>query len=197
MGKRDPRVDAYIEKSAAFAQPILKHFRKLVHTACPKVVETIKWKMPFFMHHGILCTMAAFKEHCGVVFWKGALLFPDRKKTGMGHFGQIKTVSDLPGDKKLLGYLKEAARLNEAGIKSARAPAAPKHKVVVPAYFKAELKQNAKARAAFEKFSPSHQREYVEWIVEAKREETREKRIKTALEWMAEGKPRNWKYMNC
>ena len=197
MGKRDPRVDAYIEKSADFAQPILKHFRKLVHKACPEVVETIKWKMPFFTHHGIVCTIAAFKEHCGVVFWKGALLFPERKKTGMGHFGQIKALSDLPNEKTLLGYLKEAAQLNEAGIKSARTPAAPKKKLVVPAYFKGALKQNPKARAAFEKFSPSHQREYVEWITEAKREETRQKRISTALEWMAEGKSRNWKYKNC
>ena len=197
MGKRDPRVDAYIAKSADFAQPVLKHFRKLVHAACPKVEETIKWQMPFFVHHGIVCSIAAFKEHCGVVFWKGALLFPGRDKTGMGHLGRITAVSDLPEDKTLLGYLKEAARLNEEGIKRERTPAAPKRKVAVPACFKAALQQNPKAQAAFEGFSPSHQREYVEWITEAKREETRQKRMKTALTWLAAGKPRNWKYMNC
>ncbi len=197
MGKRDPRVDAYITKSADFAQPVLKHFRKLVHAACPEVVETVKWRFPHFMHHGIVCSMAAFKEHCAVVFWKGALLFPDRKKTGMGHFGRITAVSDLPDDKTLLGYMKEAARLNEAGVKRERTPGAPRRKVVVPAYFTVALKQHPKARAAFEGFSPSHQREYVEWITEAKREETRQQRMKTALEWLAAGKPRNWKYLNC
>jgi uncharacterized protein YdeI (YjbR/CyaY-like superfamily) len=194
MGKRDPRVDAYIAKAADFAKPVLSHFRELVHAGCPDVEETIKWQFPHFMHHGILCSVAAFKAHCGVVFWKGALLFPDREKTGMGHFGRITAVSDLPEDRTLLGYVKEAARLNEAGIQRERTPARPKRKVVVPAYFQAALKGNPKARAAFAGFSPSHQREYVEWVVEAKREETRQKRLETALGQMTEGKSRHWKH---
>ena len=196
MGKRDPRVDAYIAKSAEFAKPVLDHFRQLVHAACPDVEETIKWQFPHFMHHGILCSMAAFKAHCGVVFWKGVLLFKDREKKGMGHFGRITAVADLPDARTLRRYVKEAARLNEAGVTKERTPAGPKRKVVVPAYLQAALKGNPTARAAFEGFSPSHQREYVEWITEAKREETRQKRLEQALEQMTEGKPRHWKYMN-
>ncbi len=197
MPKKDPRIDAYIAKSADFAKPILTHFRKLVHKACPAVEETIKWQMPQFVHHGNMCHMAAFKQHCAIGFWKRALIFGGGPRTdAMGSFGRITSLADLPDDQTMLGYLKEAVRLNEEGV-AVKRDRTPRKKLAVPPYFKAALKQNARALAAFEDFSPSHQREYIEWITEAKREETRDQRIKTALDWISNGKPRNWKYMSC
>jgi uncharacterized protein YdeI (YjbR/CyaY-like superfamily) len=201
MPKKDPRVDKYIQEAAEFAKPILKHLRKLVHTGCPEVEETLKWSMPAFVYKGILCGMAAFKEHCTFGFWKHSLLFASNKREeegGMGQFGKITGLKDLPADKVLLGYIKEAARLNEEGIKVVKAPKPKTPKpVVVPTDLASALKQNKKAHQTFASFSPSHQREYVEWLTEAKRDETRVKRLETTLAWLAEGKPRNWKYMNC
>jgi uncharacterized protein YdeI (YjbR/CyaY-like superfamily) len=199
MAKTDSRVDAYIAKSADFAKPILNHLRELAHTACPEVEETLKWAMPHFLHKGILFGMAAFKRHCMLHFWKGNLILDKAARKshegGTWQFDRITALSDLPGDRILLGYIKKAVELNEAGIKKE----APKHKarkeLVVPDYFIAVLKKHPKAREAFEKFSYSHKKEYVEWITEAKREETRQKRMQTTIEWLTKGKSRNWKYM--
>jgi uncharacterized protein YdeI (YjbR/CyaY-like superfamily) len=201
MPKKDPRVDKYIQEAAEFAKPILKHLRKLVHTGCPEVEETLKWGMPAFVYKGIVCGMAAFKQHCTFGFWKHSLLFTSNKREeegGMGQFGRITALKDLPADKVLLDYIKEAARLNEEGIKVVKAPKRKTAKpVVVPHDLASGLEQNKKAQQTFASFSLSHQREYVEWLTEAKREETRLKRLETTLAWLAEGKPRNWKYMNC
>jgi len=198
MPKKDPRVDDYIAKSADFAKPILKYLRKIIHAACPDVEETIKWKFPHFDYKGIMCGMAAFKEHCAFGFWKEALILNGGKpaeKTAMGSFGCIRSIDDLPNEKTLLGYVRKAAALNEAGIKTpGRTQPKKREPIAVPDYFRAALRKNAKAQTAFDKFSPSHRREYLEWITDAKREETRDKRISTAIEWMAEGKPRHWKY---
>ena len=204
MSKKDPRIDAYIARSADFAKPILQHLRKLIHTACPQVEETIKWSMPFFMHKGMLCNMAAFKAHCTFGFWKGALipglnnLPANLENAAMGHFGKIAAVSDLPSEKTLLGYIKTAAQLNEQGVKL---PAKPKPKgprtLAVPDFLSSALKKNKKAQVTFEKFTYSHKKEYVDWLTEAKRPETRDQRLTSALAWMAEGKARNWKYANC
>jgi uncharacterized protein YdeI (YjbR/CyaY-like superfamily) len=194
MGKKDPRVDAYIAKSADFAKPILRHLREIVHQGCPEVEETMKWSFPHFMYKGMLCGLAAFKSHCAFGFWKGKLIVPD-KPEAMGQFGRITSLSDLPKDSVLLGYVREAARLNETGEKVPRKPQRPKKDLATPSDLAAALKKNVVARATFEGFSPSHKREYVEWITEAKTEETRKKRLDSAIEWMAEGKPRNWKYM--
>jgi uncharacterized protein YdeI (YjbR/CyaY-like superfamily) len=203
MAKKDPRVDAYIAKSADFAKPILKHLRKIVHTACPDVEETLKWSMPAFMHKGILCGMAAFKEHCTFGSWKHALITTkltkdDKSDQAMGQLGRITSLADLPSDRSLLAYLKEAVRLNDEGIRIAR-PKRPavKKELVVPDVFSAALKKNRKALDTFENFSYSHKKEYVEWVTEAKRDETRAQRIETSVAWLAAGKPRNWKYMNC
>ena len=199
MPQRDPRVDAYIENAADFAKPILKRFRATVHKACPDVEESIKWSMAAFSHRGLVCGMAAFKAHCAFMFWKYKLLFGDDAPfagQGMGQFGKITSVKDMPSEKQLIAYIKKAVELNEAGIKVARPPAR-KRALTVPTDLSAALKKNKRALAAFEAFSPSHKREYVEWITEAKREETRNKRIAQAIEWMAEGKARNWKYENC
>ena len=200
MPTRNPRVDAYIAKSADFAKPILNHIRKLMHAACPEVVETIKWNFPHFEHKGVLCSMASFKQHCSFGFWKGDLIFGkrDRQEEAMGQFGRLTAVTDLPNDKILTGYIKKAAQLNEAGIKKpAPARAKVKGELVVPDYFSAALSKNKKARVTFEDFSYSHRKEYVEWVVEAKREATRQQRLKTAIEWLAQGKSRHWKYVNC
>lgn len=204
MGKKDPRIDAYIAKAAPFARPILNHIRALVHKGCPEVEETIKWSFPNFSYKGMFCGMAAFKEHCSFGFWKGDLILkpgerrPNSEGNGMGQFGRISSLADLPKDEILLGYIKEAKRLNDEGIKK---PTAPKSKVkkelVVPPYFLAALQKKKPAFTAFENFSYSHKKEYVQWVTEAKTEETRDRRLETAVAWLAEGKPRNWKYMNC
>ena len=198
MATKDPRIDAYIAKSAAFAKPILKHLRKVVHAGCPEVEETIKWQFPHFDYKGVMCGMAAFKQHCAFGFWKEALIFDGDKpaeKTAMGSFGCIKSLADLPNEKTLIGYVKKAAALNEAGIKApGRTKPQKREPLEVPGYFTAALKKNAKARKAFEAFAPSKQREYLEWVTEAKREETRNERLATSIEWLAEGKSRHWKY---
>jgi len=201
MGKKDTRVDAYISESGEFARPILTHLRELVHTTCPDVEETMKWSFPHFQYKGMLCSMAAFKAHCAFGFWKNALIVEKggaETEAAMGQFGRITKLSDLPSKAVLTGYIKQAMKLNDEGTKKP-APAKPKApaEVVVPDDLANALRANAKARATFEKFSPSHKREYVEWITEAKTEATRTRRLETAIEWMAEGKPRNWKYMNC
>jgi uncharacterized protein YdeI (YjbR/CyaY-like superfamily) len=201
MGTRDDRVDAYIAKSAEFARPILTHLRDVVHAACPEVEETMKWSFPHFMYKGILCSMAAFKQHCSFGLWKSSLIIEggsDDVAKGMGQFGRITDVSDLPSKRILSGYIKEAMKLNDAGVKSpTRSKPKTPREVVVPDDLSIALQKNKKALAAFEKFPPSHKREYIEWITEAKTDATRSRRLETAIEWMAEGKPRNWKYMNC
>jgi uncharacterized protein YdeI (YjbR/CyaY-like superfamily) len=197
MATKDPRVDAYIAKAPEFAKPILIHLRELAHEACPGVEETVKWRIPHFSHKGILFGMAAFKQHCAVHFWKGKLVLEGNLRAGgFGNLGKVTTLSELPSKKILLRYIKKAWELNESGVKKSAIKTAKK-KLIVPVYFRAALSRNKKAQAAFEKFSYSHRKEYVTWITEAKREETREKRIKTALQWLAQGKPQNWKYLNC
>jgi len=195
----DPRVDEYIAKSAEFAQPILIHLREVIHAACPEVKETIKWSMPNFDYHGIMCNMAAFKQHCAFGFWKAELLLADeddKGKEAMGQFGRITSVKDLPSKKVLTAYVKKAMKLNEAGVKVAKPKAAPRE-LVVPDYFIAALEANPAAYEVFNNFSTSAKREYCEWLTEAKTEATRDKRMAQAVEWIAEGKKRNWKYENC
>jgi uncharacterized protein YdeI (YjbR/CyaY-like superfamily) len=195
MSGKDPRVDAYIKRAAPFARPILKRLRKIVHIGCPDVEETIKWNSPFFDHKGIVCFMAAFKQHCAFGFWKGSLIFGAENKGAMGHFGRITSVDDLPNEKQLIGFVRKAAELNEAGVKKSRPRSPAKQKVSVPSDLKAALQKNAKARKTFEHFSYSHKKEYVDWIMDAKREETRKRRLQTAIQWLAQGKPQNWKYL--
>jgi uncharacterized protein YdeI (YjbR/CyaY-like superfamily) len=196
MGKKDPRVDDYITGSAAFAKPILRHLRKVVHGACPHVEETMKWSFPHFDYKGMMCSMAAFKAHCAFGFWKASLVLGDAAEEGaMGHLGRITSVADLPSDADLAGYVKRAAALNDEGVKVARMPRRASAALATPPDLASALQKNRKARAAFEGFPPSHKREYVEWIVEARGADTRRRRLETAIAWMAAGKPRNWKYM--
>jgi uncharacterized protein YdeI (YjbR/CyaY-like superfamily) len=202
--KKDSRMDAYISSAPDFAKPILNHLRVLVHTGCPDVEESMKWSRPHFMHKGMLmCGMSAFKHHVAFGFWLGEMVLGEKGKwtgedQGMGHFGRITSLTDLPSEKELLAYIKKAAELNERGVKRPAAPrTAGNRELIVPDGITAALKKNSKARAVFEAFSYSHKKEYVEWISEAKREETRQKRIETMLQWLTEGKSRNWKYENC
>jgi uncharacterized protein YdeI (YjbR/CyaY-like superfamily) len=203
----NPKVDAYIAKSQPFAQPILSHIRELVHKACPEVEETIKWSMPFFQVRGvILGHMAAFKQHCAIGLWgpeMNAILNAAglHSENGMGSLGKITSLKELPSDKQLLGYYRHAAELIVTGQRTQSMvrpkKAAKKPAPEVPAELTAALKKNKAAAKVFAAFSPSCQREYSDWITEAKRPETREKRITQAVEWIAEGKRRNWKYQNC
>ena len=196
MGKRDPRVDEYISKAEDFAKPILRHLRTLVHAAVPEAEEAMKWSFPHFMHKGMLCSMASFKNHCAFGFWKESLVLNGRAdRDAMGQFGRITSLKDLPSDRTLTGYIRKAARLNDDGVKVVRKRPPVKKALVVPADLEAALTRNKDARRTFEAFSSSNQREYVEWLTEAKTDSTRQKRLETAVAGMAEGKIRNWKYL--
>lgn len=203
MVSPNPKVDAYIARARPFAQPILEHLRTLIHDGCPDVEETMKWSMPFFLYRGvILGNMSAFKEHCRFGFWgkeMGAVLREAGKKqeNGANSLGRITGLKDLPADKKMLGWIRQAAAFVDSGEYTS--PMAARSRVVkaeaeTPPDFAAALQKNKRAAAAFAAFSPSCRREYIEWITEAKREETRGRRMATAVEWIAEGKQRNWKY---
>lgn len=199
MAHSDPRIDAYIARAEAFAQPILIHLRGVVHEACADVEETIKWGMPYFLHAGLLCHMAAFKRHVAFGFWLGErIAATGRESAAMGQFGRIETLADLPPKRTLAALVRKAAALNEAGAKSpTRArPAAPRPAPEPPAELAAALARDTAAHRAFAALSPSHRREYVEWIAEAKRAETRERRVATTLLQLTAGKPLHWKYMN-
>jgi len=197
MPTLDPRIDAYIAAAPDFARPILTTLRETIHAACPDVVETMKWSRPHFEYQGMLCGMSAFKTHCSFGFWKGALMFPGAEPNeGMNHFGKIASVADLPPRKELMGHVKTAMQLNEDGAQPARTHAA-KPALEVPDFFKAALAANAAGEKTFNAGSTSFKREYVDWITEAKTETTRDKRMAQAVEWLAEGKARNWKYAKC
>lgn len=194
-------IDAYIAKSADFAKPILNHIRDLVHKTCPDAEEKMKWSMPFFDYKGeMLCHMAAFKQHAVMSFWKAslmkdpALMANAQSETSMGHLGRLTSMKDLPSDKKIAVWIKEAMALNDKGIKVAKPKSTEKKELVVPDYFIIALSKNKKAKQIFDAFAYSHKKEYVQWITEAKTEETRNKRMASAIEMITEGKSRNWKY---
>jgi uncharacterized protein YdeI (YjbR/CyaY-like superfamily) len=193
MGKRDPRVNAYIAKSGDFAKPILRHLRELIHDAVPEVSETMKWSAPAFEYKGVLAVMAAFKAHCNLILWKASMVIGGEGNAERGPLRNIAKLSDLPPDKTIRKWLSEAATLNEQGVKTPRT-AKPKKPVSVPTELTKALARNKKAAAVFESFPPSHRREYANWIAGAKGADTRERRVETAIEWIAEGKGRNWKY---
>ncbi len=205
--KMSIKVDAYIGKSAEFAQPILWHLRELVHKAVPEVEETIKWSRPFFMYRGIILgNLSAFTAHCSFGLWGeqiAAQLQADGidSADGMGTFGKIRTLKDLPGDKQLLKYIKQAAALLDDGTRTKSIDRKPqrvaKTELAVPAELTSALKKNKAAEKVFADFPPSCRKEYIDWITEAKRDETKMKRVEQAVTWMAEGKRRHWKYENC
>ncbi|GAA4922891.1 YdeI/OmpD-associated family protein [Mucilaginibacter defluvii] len=206
MPTYDPRIDAYIDKAADFAKPILMHLRDLAHRTVPEIAETTKWSMPFFECNGPVCYIAAFKNHCAFGFWKSSRLSDPHKVlheeegSGAGSFGKITRLADLPADEILIEYIAEMVAINaqeqEEKKPTVKKPVISKTSAPVetPAYFMQLLTQNPQAMAVFEKFSPSSKKEYISWFTEAKTEATLQKRLEQAMEWISEGKQRNWKY---
>ncbi len=198
MPKKDPRVDAYIRKARPFAKPILRHLRSVIHAACPDVVENLKWGAPSFEYKGLMCGFASFNTHATFGFWKHSLILKkqdDKWNDAMGSFGRLTSVKDLPPKARISAYVKRAMELNDAGVKAPHmVRRKPRKPLPVPADLKAALARKPKARTAFDALAPSHRREYIEWITEAKMPETRARRVTTAVSWMASGKSRNWKY---
>jgi uncharacterized protein YdeI (YjbR/CyaY-like superfamily) len=202
MGK-DKRIDAYIAKAQPFARPILTKIRELIHKGNPAVTETIKWGMPSFDYKGPFCSMASFKQHAIFGFWKYKLIKDPKNYLGlrsneggeaMGNMGRIYSIKDLPPDKAMLDFVKQAKKLNDEGVKMPAKPQKPKVELVIPSYFIAAVKKNKKALAVFENFPYSSKKEYVMWVTEAKTEDTRNSRLQLAVQWISEGKRRNWKY---
>lgn len=201
MPRHDTRIDAYIANAAPFARPLLDRLREQVLAASPEIEETLKWSAPSFTYRGkILCSMAAFKQHASFGFWQHArVMGVDVQREGMGSFGKMTGPADLPSKRVLAPLLRKAMALIDAGEsgRGGRKTTTPKSPPEMPADLAAALRKNAAACRSFEAFSPSHRREYIEWILEAKRDETRQKRLAQTLEWLSEGKTRHWKYQNC
>jgi len=198
MVGKDARVDAYISRAAQFARPILAYLRSAVHEACPDVQEAIKWGMPFFMYKGLLCNMSAFREHCAFGFYQSdrIVVGAGRSDAAMGQFGRITRVADLPPRRELLGYVRKAMQLKDAGVKRVRPRKQQRRAALaVPHDFATALLETNGAQAGFRALSPGHRREYLQWIAQAKRAETRKRRIATAAAYLSEGKPLNWRYM--
>jgi uncharacterized protein YdeI (YjbR/CyaY-like superfamily) len=202
MGKKEKVIDAYIAKSADFAKPILNHIRELVHDVCSDVEEKIKWSFPHFDYKGeMMCSMAAFKQHAVFGFWKAALMKDSvlvetaKSEVAMGHLGRLTSLKDMPADKKMKAWIKEAMALTDKGIKlPSKAKPIEKKELKIPDYFTKALAKNKKAKQIFEAFPYSHKKEYLQWITEAKTEETRNKRMAGAIEMITAGKSKNWKY---
>ncbi|QDZ06694.1 hypothetical protein FPZ24_03720 [Sphingomonas panacisoli] len=195
---KDPRVDAYIEKKADFARPILTHLRDLIHGHAPAVEETIKWSMPFFTYKGeLLANMAAFKAHAAFGFWSRGDLATGKEGEAMGQYGRIADVATMPPDKVLLAALDKALAMIDAGTKPKRAEKRPKPEAEVPAALAEALAVDPEASAKWDAFPPGCRREYCEWIADAKRDETRAKRVAQTVAQTREGKRMNWKYENC
>ncbi len=197
MAKKNSAVDAYVIKARPFAKPILKRLRTIIHKGCPKVTEDIKWGSPFYLYQNrVLCATMAFKEHCALVFWKSALIrrkLGKKAKDDLKLFRRISLLEELPSERDLLAYIKLAMHFNEPTTKLP-----PREKrstpVKVPKELTYALQANPKALATFESFPPSKRKDYIFWILDAKTEQTRERRLETAIDWMSQGKSRNWKY---
>ncbi len=204
MPKKEKRIDTYIAKSAEFAKPILNHFRSLVHKTCPELEEKVKWGFPHFDYKGgPMCSMAAFKKHCAIGFWKAELMKNGKtlvknaqSEAAMGHFGKVSSLKDLPSDKTIVSYIKEAMRLNEEGIKLSpkKTSAKEKQELKLPNDFLELLSKTKGALKQFEAFTPGRKKDYLSWIRGAKTEITRNKRMNTAIDWISEGKDLNWRY---
>jgi uncharacterized protein YdeI (YjbR/CyaY-like superfamily) len=195
VSSNDPRIDAFIAKAQPFAQPILTHLRALIHRALPQVEETIKWSRPAFVHEGrILGVFGAFKAHASFVLWKMGEP-TGKEEDGMGQFGRLTRLADLPDDDELIRLIQHTASARESAPPKPKK--APRPELPVPEELIAAFADNLQAQKVWDGFAPSHRREYSEWIGEAKRPETRAARVAQAVEWIAEGKQRNWKYQNC
>ena len=187
---RNPKVDAYIDKQQDFAKPILKHVRKLAHEALPRAEEALKWGVPYFTVNGKNAVgMAAFKKHASVM-----VCSTETAGGGMGNFGKLTDVSQLPGDEELIRQFRESAEAVQSPETSQ-----PKTKPVLamPDDLASAIADTPSAQEVFDGFTDAQRRDYIEWVMSAKRQPTREKRVATAAEWIGEGKKRNWKYEKC
>lgn len=200
MPKTEPKIDAYIEKAQPFAKPILEYIRETVHEYCPDAEEAMKWSFPNFLYKNrILCSMSAFKAHCAFGFWLESEMktmkeiTKDREKNSMFNLGKITKIEDLPSKAQLKACIKEAMELTDMGV-TLKKSTPSKTETEIPEAFQASLNANEKAKEIFQKSSPSFRKEYNMWIADAKTEATRNKRIQQAIEWILEGKGRNWKY---
>lgn len=192
MSARDPRIDAFIAKAQPFARPILTHLREVMHRACPGIAESIKWGRPAFLNEGrILAVLGAFKAHASLTLWKMGEA-AGREEEGMGQFGKLTSLADLPEDAELIRIIQAAASV--CAEAKPRPKKAPRPDLPVPEELAAALAASPEAQAVWEGFAPSHRREYSEWVGEAKRPETRAQRVAQSVAWIAEGKQRNWKY---
>jgi uncharacterized protein YdeI (YjbR/CyaY-like superfamily) len=196
---RDARIDAYIASAQPFARPILEKMRERVHAVVPEAEETLKWSMPAYTIGGkILLITAAFKAHAALNFWRGQELRGDKANAeAMGQFGKLESVADLPSDAELDRLIGEAAEVAKSAPAPRKTKHAPKPAPGMHPQFAVALAKAPKARAALDSFPPSAQRDYLEWISEAKQDSTRAKRIAKAVEWLSEGKRRHWKYEKC
>lgn len=195
MPTSDPRVDTYIAKAAPFAQPILLEMRARVHAGCSEVEEAIKWGMPAFLYRGkLLCNMAAFKAHAALGFWQRDGGQPGNDEA-MGQYGRLQSLKDLPAKRAFVSQLREAMQRIDAGTPAIKR--APRATLPMPPEFATALAAHPEAKTVFDGFAPSYQRDYLEWIGEAKRDATRQQRITQSLQWLAEGKRRHWKHENC
>jgi len=196
---RDARIDAYIERAQPFAKPVLQHVRERVHAAVPEAEETMKWSSPAYTLDGkILLMTAAFKQHAALNFWRGQELRGEQANAdAMGQFGKITSLADLPSNEELDRLIREAAELTRSAPAPRKAKHAPKPRPEMHPEFAAALAKSPKAKATLDGFPPSAQRDYLDWISEAKQDSTRTKRIATAVEWLSEGKRRHWRYENC
>lgn len=194
--RRDPRIDAYIARAQPFAQPILQQVRERVHAVVPDIEETMKWSHPTYCKGGkIVLGMAAFRAHAAVNFWRGQELGFDAKDGAMGQLGKLASLDDLPAD--LDAMIARAAELSASAPAARKTKHEPKPAPSLHPEFAAALANAPRAKATLDAFPPSAQRDYLEWVSEAKQDATRQKRIADAVQWLSEGKRRNWKYENC
>lgn len=195
---RDARIDAYLDRAQPFAQAILTRVRERVHAVLPEIEETVKWSAPAYTLGGkIILITAAFKSHAAINFWRGQEIRDGANEDGMGQFGKLKSIGDLPPDGELDALIRKAAELAHSAPTPRKTKHQPKPAPEMHPDFAAALDRSAKAKAALESFPPSARRDYLEWVADAKQDDTRAKRIATAVEWLSEGKRRNWKYEKC
>ncbi|MGY3266917.1 YdeI/OmpD-associated family protein [Lysobacter sp. HA35] len=196
MTTRDPRVDTYIENAAPFARPLLERLRRDMHAACAELDESIRWARPVFMHKGrLIAGMAAFKQHASFGYWRGGEVVGEPRNDGMGQFGQLRSLDDLPSSADIAEQVRRAIALVETDVPKPTRARTPRPALEMPDVMRDALDAHPVARRHFDAFSPSQRRDYIEWIVEAKRDDTRARRLAQAIEWLAEGKPRHWKHL--
>src|SRR5438270_1264994 len=167
-------------------RPILVRLRRIFRQASPKLEEAIKWGVPCYLFKGPVGGFAAYKQHVSWGLWKSRALNDPEGLLGRGvsvMAGKITKVSEIPPAAKIIALIEQVIALNEAGIKSPKPP-----EPELPADFAAAMKKAGKAARHYAAFTPARKWQYVNWVTQAKRAETRAKRIEIAVERIGEGK---------